>query len=66
MENEVWHKTRIVIGRCHKITKGDYYLRHVCLSVRMGQLRIYWTILVKFDVWESFETVVKHSVYYTV
>ena len=25
MANEVWPKTRIVIGRCHKIAKGDNY-----------------------------------------
>ena len=26
-----------------KISKSDYYLRHVCLSVRIEQLNSHWT-----------------------
>ena len=37
----------LLFGRVHKITKSDYYLRHVCLSVRpsvrMEQLGSHWT-----------------------
>jgi len=29
--------------RVHKIAKSDYYLLHVCLSVRIGQLGSHWT-----------------------
>jgi hypothetical protein len=35
--------------RFRKTTKGEYYLRHVCPSVRM-QLASHWTDSMKFDI----------------
>jgi len=36
-------KARMCFRRVSKISKSDYYLRHVCPSVRLGQLGSQWT-----------------------
>jgi len=38
-----------------KIAETDYYLRHVCRSVRMEQLGSLWTYFHKIDIWVFFE-----------
>ena len=38
-----WGQGAFILGRVVKIEKGHYYLRHVCLSVRMEKLGSHMT-----------------------